>query len=288
MFTHLSDLAKGLIFYGIVYVLAIAFAFAPMDGESVAKFSMFVPLVAVLLMLLVVTRDGRSRSGWASLGLHHAGFRGWPLAILVPLVVLGAAYGIVWATGFAAFNNPGLDAAGWAFGLSQGIVSNLVVATLTLSLAEEIGWRGYLLPKLVPAAGAIPAMALTGLMHGGFHLPLILLTSFYHPEGNRLIVVPMFLAAFTIGGLLYGYVRLTYNSTWPASLAHSTHNYLWALFGSLTVATSPVAAEYLAGESGILIIVGYGIAAAWLLRGFRAKTAERRVAVGDALAPVAH
>jgi len=49
-----------------------------------------------------------------------------------------------------------------------------------------------------------------------------------------------------------------------------------------------VAAEYLAGESGILIIVGYGIAAVWLLRGFDAKTAEHRVAVGDALAPAAH
>ena len=54
------------------------------------------------------------------------------------------------------------------------------------------------------------------------------------------------------------------------------------------MATSPVAAEYLAGESGILIIIGYGIVAAWLLRGFRAKTAERRVVVGDALAPAAH
>ena len=206
----------------------------------------------------------------------------------MPLVVLGAAYGIVWATGFASYNDPGLDAAGWAMGLGQGIFGNLVFATLTFSLAEEIGWRGYLLPKLVPAAGAVPAMALTGLMHGAFHLPLILLTSFYHPDGNRLIVIPLFLAAFTIGGLLYGYLRLTYNSTWPASLAHSTHNYVWALFGSLTVATSPVAAEYLAGESGILIIIGYGIVAAWLLRGFSAKTAERRVAVGDALAPAAH
>jgi hypothetical protein len=30
-------------------------------------------------------------------------------------------------------------------------------------------------------------------------------------------------------------------------------------------AAQPVAAEYLAGESGILIILGYGAAAAWLL-----------------------
>ena len=94
---------------------------------------------------------------------------------------------------------------------------------------------------------------------------MIFLTPYYHAEGNRLIFVPLFLAAFTVGGLLYGYLRLTTNSTWPASLAHSTHNYVWSLFGSLTLATSPVAAEYLAGESGILIILGYGAAAAWLL-----------------------
>jgi len=284
----LSDLAKGLIFYAIVLVLAVAFTFLPLEGETVAKLSMFIPLTVVLLMLLVVTRDGHSRGGWASLGLHHAGFRGWPLAILIPLIVLGVAYGFIWSTGFASYKDPGLDAVGWVIGLGQGILGNLVLATLTFSLAEEIGWRGYLLPKLVPGIGAISAMALTGLMHGAFHLPLILLTSFYHPDGNRLIVIPLFLAAFTVGGLLYGYLRLNFNSTRPASLAHSTHNYLWALFGSLTVVTSPVATEYLAGESGILIIAGYGIAAAWLLRGFRARSAEPRVGVGEALASAAH
>src|SRR4029453_13557576 len=103
---------------------------------------------------------GPWRSGCAPLCLHHAGFRCWPLAILGPLVVLGAAYGIVWATGLASYNDPGLDAAGWAVLLPQGILGNLVFATVTFSLAEEIGWRGYLLPKLVPAAGAVPAMAL--------------------------------------------------------------------------------------------------------------------------------
>jgi hypothetical protein len=66
MFAHLSELAKGLIFYGIVYVLAIAFTCAPIDGESVARYSTFIPLFVVLLMLLVVTREGRSRNGWAT------------------------------------------------------------------------------------------------------------------------------------------------------------------------------------------------------------------------------
>jgi len=32
-------------------------------------------LLDVLLMLLVVTRDGYTEAGWAALGLHHAGVR---------------------------------------------------------------------------------------------------------------------------------------------------------------------------------------------------------------------
>jgi membrane protease YdiL (CAAX protease family) len=274
VFTNLTDLSKALIFYGIVLMLAIAITFVPLDGDTIARTSMFIPIVVVLLMLLVVTRDGHSATGWASLGLHRLGVKGWPVAVLVPVVVLGAAYAFLWATGIAAYKDPGLDASGWAVGLGQGILGNLVLATLTFSLAEEIGWRGYLLPKLAVAFGTISAMALTGLLHGAFHLPLILLTSFYHPDGNRLVVVPLFLATFTIAGLLYGYIRLTTNSTWPASLAHSTHNYVWAILASLTVASSPVATEFLAGESGVLIILGYGIAAAWLLRRLRTRTTE--------------
>ena len=77
--------------------------------------------------------------------------------------------------------------------------------------------------------------------------------------------MPLFLITFTVAGLLYGYLRLTTGSVWPASLAHSAHNYFWDLFGGMTLITSPVAAEYLTGESGILIILGYGAAAAALL-----------------------
>jgi hypothetical protein len=34
VFTQLSDLAKGLIFYGMVLTLAIGITFVPLDGEK--------------------------------------------------------------------------------------------------------------------------------------------------------------------------------------------------------------------------------------------------------------
>jgi hypothetical protein len=40
---------------------------------------------------------------------------------------------------------------------------------------------------------------------------------------------------------------------------------MWNAFGAFTVASSPVASEYLAGESGLLVILGYAALGGWLM-----------------------
>jgi uncharacterized protein len=266
MFTQLTDLTKAFIFYGFAFTLTLILALLPPSlGEIVLLLAMFTPLIAVLLMLLVVTRDGYSKAGWASLGLHRAGFQGWGIALFVPLLVLGLAYTIVWGIGVADLVVPATlgDTPINAF---FPLIVLLVIAknTLTNSLGEELGWRGYFFPRLL-TLGPRRAMFLSGLLHGVWHLPLLLFTPFYHSEGNRLIVVVLFLATLTVAGAIYGYLRLTTASVWPAALAHSAHNTFWEIFSAFTVTTSPLATEYLAGESGLLTIIGYGLVASWLL-----------------------
>jgi membrane protease YdiL (CAAX protease family) len=286
VFTRLSDLGKALTFYAVVIALVVFVSLLPL-GQVVLPIAMMMPTVAVLLMLLVVTRDGYSRGGWEALALHRIGFKAWPLAVFAPLAVLGIAYGIVWTSGIGTFAPPvGLDALGWVSELSQGALQNLVVATLVFSLGEELGWRAYLLPKLASTLGIGRGMALTGFLHGVFHMPVIFLTGFYHPDGNRWVIVPMFLLAVTVGGLLFGYLRLSTGSVWPASLAHSAHNWFWGMFGGFTIASSPIAAEYLAGESGILPILGYGLLAAWLLTRKSLTPADAPARADLALMPV--
>jgi membrane protease YdiL (CAAX protease family) len=269
MFTHLTDMTKALVFYAITFALALAVTFVPAEGDTLPLLSMLAPIAAVLLVQLVITRDGYTRASWAVLGLHRLGTRFWGLALLAPLVVLGASNAVVWGTGLAGFAptpalTPGEAGVGW-LGFAFLLLVGIVRAALTFALAEEIGWRGYLLPRLA-SLGPGRALLLTGLLHGLFHLPLLLLTPFYHPEGNRLIVVPLFLASVATGGLVMGYMRLASGSLWPASLAHAAHNAFWALFGQWTVGASPLVTEYLAGESGLLPIFGYALLAAWLVR----------------------
>jgi hypothetical protein len=63
---------------------------------------------------------------------------------------------------------------------------------------------------------------------------------------------------------VYGYLRLTTESVWPAAIAHSSFNIFWDRFNSFTVTDSPVAMEYWFGESGIITIVALAAAVIWL------------------------
>ncbi len=261
MFTHLSDTAKAFIFYGIALALGLGAALLP--GVSTSLY-MFTPLVAMLLTMLVVTRDGYTRAGWARLGLHRPGLRAWPVAVLVPLLVMAVAYAIIWGGGLAWPVVPA-DIEGMPVAyLPIIIVVSLVTSTLTVSLGEELGWRGYLLPHLA-TLGRWRAALLSGLLHGLWHMPIMLLTSLYHPEGERAVVVPLFLVALTIAGVFFAYLRFATDSVWPAALAHSAHNLFWALFSMFTSASSPLIVEYLAGDSGVLIAAGYALASALLM-----------------------
>jgi len=261
MFQNLTDRTKAAVFYALALTMSFALVpLAPILGERVAVITMFTSLLAVLLMLLVVTRDGYTRAGWAALGLHRAGFRAWGLALLVPFLVLGFTYSVVWMTGLGTFTVP---AGSEPIGLLLDLVASIVIVSL-FAFVEEIGWRGYLLPHL-SSLGRGRALLLSGFLHGVWHLPILLLTPYYHSLGNPWIVAPLFLATLTLAGVLYGYLRLATGSVWPATIAHGAYNAFWNKFTLMTVAvSSPVTLEYLAGESGVLPLIAIAVVAAYL------------------------
>lgn len=273
MLNHLSMTAKAVIFYALTLAMAFVVTFLPNAGTELY---MLIPATAVLIMLLVVTRDGYHRHGWAILGLHRAGWRMWGLAVLVPLLVMGAAYAIVWGVGWGAFIVPdqlfGFVVPLWVVPFLALFL--IVTNSFTVSLGEELGWRGYLLPNLIPL-GAWPAAVISGFLWGVWHLPFILLTDQYHAGQNMWITVPLFLLATTTAGLFLAYLRLRTDSVWPASIAHSAHNAFWALGAAFTASESPLS-EYMAGDAGILISVGYAVIGVFLLIRLSRRTASER------------
>jgi membrane protease YdiL (CAAX protease family) len=260
--THFSDLTKSVWFYIIAFGLVLVASLASgLLGVDPGLGLMFTPLIAVILMFFVVTRDGFSKQAWSSLGLHRAGFRSWGLALLAPMGVLAFAYGLGWILGIVRLTSPGPN---FIANFPPSAIAVGIGTTLLACFGEEIGWRGYFLPHLL-SIGRTRALLLSGLLHGLFHLPYILLTPFYHGLGNRIIVIPLFLLALTAAGVFYGYLRITSQSVWPAAIAHMSLNITVEQLTAITIAASPLAIEYLLGESGVFTLVGIIAVAVWLI-----------------------
>ena len=269
MFTKLADTNKAAIFSVLVLLMAVGAALLIRILELAPSGKLWVlwsitPTAAALVMLLVVTRDGYSKEGWKSLGLHRLGLNVWWIAFGGTLLITVAASAVVWTTPLASFVVP-------EGGIIDPILSFLiqvVILALTFSLAEEIGMRGYLLPKLLPL-GRSRSLFLSGLVFATWHMPLILLTPVF-PVGNKLISLPLFYGTVVAASFFFGYLRIYTGSTWPAAIAHAVHNAAWGALGAFTATSSAVVVnKYLVGDYGLLIFIGAVIGAVWVGRMLR-------------------
>src|SRR5215218_3295896 len=264
MFTKLTDTSKAAVFAVLVLCLSVGAAllirFLDLSGFVLAGVWSFTPTVAALIMLLVVTREGYSKEGWKSLGLHRLGLNVWWIAFGATLLITVAASAIVWATPLASFVIP-------EGGLINAIINFLIMVGILMfsfSLGEEIGMRGYLQPRLM-SLGRTRALLVVGLVWATWHMPLYYFVAKLFPVGNVLFFLPLFYGTIVAACFIFGYLRIYTGSTWPASIAHAVHNTAWSTLGAFTVTASPVLVNlYLVGDYGILILIGVVIGAIWV------------------------
>lgn len=252
-------------------------------GESVLLLTMLTPLTSSLLMLMWISPESDMKRIPSLLGLTTAGLKGWPLAICAPygIHILGIA--ALSLFGLAVFVVPD---GGFSVDFAINSVAELVIGSL-FALCEEVGWRGYLLPRLSNGRGALEAMLLVGFLHGVWHLPLILGTPFYHPDANPSVIVPLFMITLTLAGIFYGYLRVWTGSIWPVAIAHGAANGAWNLFEQTNTTKTPLILEFLGGESGVIVILGLGLISLCLATAMRRPSfVSRMVNVATAAAKV--
>jgi membrane protease YdiL (CAAX protease family) len=105
-------------------------------------------------------------------------------------------------------------------------IALLILVTLPLqallicwvNFGEEYGWRGYLLPQLLPL-GQWPALLLSGAIWGFWHAPLILM-GFNYPQ-HHILGVLLFTLFGMVFGVILGWTRLATGSVWPAVFGHA-------------------------------------------------------------------
>lgn len=117
------------------------------------------------------------------LGLGRAGGRSWVPALGLPTLLCGGAFGTALLLG-AGHLRP-VTSTGFPFG---DVASNALLTfpvTVVILMGQEIGWHGFLLPRLAQLTGQRRAALLAGFAQGCFHLPLILTANTYDTVGPR-------------------------------------------------------------------------------------------------------
>ncbi len=251
--------------------------------------------VLLLAMMLGPTVATLAVAGRHGPSLRVRGLRvGWVvLAWLGPFAVLALAMLLSVAAGTYRVDLVGFSGFVQVAGPVPEPVANVVWMDVVLvplvgwfnaipALAEEYGWRGWLLPALLPL-GRWPAVLSVGVVWGLWHAPVVLLGYNYPrhaPVGSLLLMV-----AFTlVTGTLLGWLRLRSGSVWPCAVAHGFVNAA-AGVPVLLAAAGPAADNAQSGLLGwpgwVAMLAAFGLAAA-LLRRPAGITGERAVAPGGA------
>ena len=256
-------LREAAVFVGLVTLMIVSFALALPHANIVQLFTMVSPLVAVGLITVFRTPSGERGKLWRSLGLRRLGLRSWPAALLVSAaIVFVVPYGVADLLGSIAFKPVSTSAATWLNGATNLAIG--IISATVLAFTEEIGWRGYLLPRVQALVSKRKAALVVGFLHGMFHVPLMVFTTTYNSIGSRWIVVPTVVVTITAAGVFYAWLKDRSGSVWPVALAHGTVN---VLIDGLTYAVvlSPVAFAYTATESGLVTMATAVVVAATLL-----------------------
>nr|WP_240806775.1 CPBP family intramembrane glutamic endopeptidase [Polyangium spumosum] len=118
-----------------------------------------------------------------------------------------------------------------------------------LAVGEEIGWRGYLLPRLIDARIPHPALV-SGVVWGGWHAPMIL-SGHYNPSPSPMLSLLLFVVCLTGQSYFAARLRLDTGSVWPPVVMHGGWNAIAvSFFGASTTGKH---APLWASEGGVLV-----------------------------------
>ena len=202
-------------FAALTVTLSWATACVPLPAQYKAQlFPLIIICIPPLVGCALAALEGGGhavRALLSSVTRNPAGLRGFILALGLPLVLWYGARGLAILLGLA----PGLQARPAPLLVVMACVFGVSAA------AEEIGWRGYALPRLLERSSPLAAGLLLGIPWAAIHLPLHLpgMMSAGTPVVATIIALPAMSVAVT-----WVYLR-TGRSVLAATLFHAGQNF---------------------------------------------------------------
>jgi len=206
---------------------------------------MFGPLLAALIMRVFVTREGlRGSVGWRRPPQQYA------LAITAPGLFIACVILVDHLSGLGR-TTVGRSVL-WAY--PTLLIVNTAVG-LVPAIGEEYGWRGYLLPRLLPL-GETAATLILAVIWALWHLP-ILLIGLNYPGQSLVTLLPMFLVMVILTAFPFTWMFVaSAHSVAVVAVMHAALNAVGDTFTS---------SKYIPAGNPLIVGAGGAISAALLL-----------------------
>lgn len=268
---------RGLgLFLGILFVLSIIMNILVITTESLPLIAvyMFTPALASILARILL-REGFNDISFRLSQLKI--WRGIALAVTIPMIICGITYSIAWSSGLANFQIPlggMLDPIFQTLGLQHlPVPLNFVIMVIITGIlgslfnlipvmGEEVGWRGYMLTRLIDAKVPRPVLV-SGLIWATWHVPIVAAGLYVAGSSVLLSVLGLYLCIVPFAFII-AHLRLSTGSVWPAIVIHAAWNAI--IQGPFTRATTGEHLEVWIGESGLLTSLVIIIVALVLIR----------------------
>jgi uncharacterized protein len=241
------------------------------ETAALGRFAMCCPGLAALCTCFLL------RIPLRTLGWQWPASRFLRLAYFLPLLYAAPVYVLTWLFIHGSFAAKGFETAmAHMYGLEQWpafgtfavalplLLTITVIGTAVWALGEELGWRGFLFPRLRERFGTHGACLISGLIWAVWHYP-VLLGADYNAGTNTVLALICFTLMVIAISYIMGYMRVRSGSIWPCVLLHATHNsFVQGIFDPLT---APVGwAKYLTTEFGAGLAVSATISAVLVVR----------------------
>lgn len=223
-------------------------------GTGVLVGLMWIPGM-VSLFFRTINKD------WKDIGLKLGSIKFHLLAFFVPCI--GAF--------FSAFICSLFDIR--VMSLPEGVPISKITLQFTLvfimglfaALGEEIGWRGYLVPKVYDTKIKYPTI-FTGLVWALWHIPIVAFSGYYETL-SPLMVILLYTAAIFGFNYFINWLRMASGSMWVATLTHASYNFFFQTFWLYLLFKEPGPNknmwEKVGGDVGIIPILIFAFIAAF-------------------------
>ena len=250
---HGAELATFLVLTfalsSIFYVLFARAKTLSLGGGLYVGMLMWCPGISALITRLVFQRNVRGEGwAWAPTRYELAGYA-------LPIAYAACAYAAVWIFDFGRVDLSRFKTNALVF-VTLGLLTNLAFA-----LGEELGWRGFLVPKLAERMSFTSTALVSGIIWASWHMPLIIFADY---NGGTPTWYSIACFAVMVVGISFpmAWLRLRSGSLWPAALLHASHNlFIQGFFDVVTVDNGVT--KYLLGEFGAVLAVAAAITG-WL------------------------